>query len=197
MRPMNLWRKLFYSIFYLGTPPWDTGITPPEVEKFVHSHPPGRALDLGCGSGTNVIYLAQHGWQATGVDFIQKAIRRARNKADQAGVAANFYADDVTRLSEITGQFELVLDIGCFHSLPVPARRVYAANLSRLLVPNGTFLLYGFLNQQNEGNVGLNAADLNLLADRLKLVEQRTGKDRGHTSAWLTYLQPGDASVIQ
>jgi cyclopropane fatty-acyl-phospholipid synthase-like methyltransferase len=194
---MNLWRKLFYSIFYLGKPPWDTGITPPELVEFVHNHPPGRALDLGCGSGTNVVFLAQHGWQATGVDFVQKAIRSARHKADQAGVAANFYTDDVTRLSKITGQFELVLDIGCFHSLSVPAKRVYAANLSRLLAPNGTFLLYGFLNQQNEGNVGLNMADLNLLADRLKLVEQRTGKYGSKASTWLTYLQPGDASLTQ
>jgi SAM-dependent methyltransferase len=197
MRPMNLWRKLFYSIFYLGKPPWDTGITPPELVEFVQNHPTGRALDLGCGSGTNVIYLDQHGWQATGVDFVQKAIRRARQKAGQAGVAANFYADDVTRLSKITGQFELVLDIGCFHSLPVPAKRVYAANLSRLLAPNGTFLIYGFLNPQNEGTVGLNTADLALLADQLKLVEQRTGKDGSKPSTWLTYLQPGDGTITQ
>ncbi len=192
MRPMNLWRKLFYSLFYLRRPPWDTGITPPEVEEFVQNHPPGRALDLGCGTGTNVIYLAQHGWQATGVDFVQKAIGKARQKADQAGVAVNFYADDVTRLSEITGQFDLVLDIGCFHSLSRRAKRHYTASLSRLLAPHGTFLLYGFLSQQDEGNVGLNTADLELLAEQLKLVEQRTGKDGSHSSAWLTYILPGD-----
>src|SRR5881296_1344749 len=48
-------------------PPWDTGITPPEVERFVASHAPGRAIDLGCGTGTNAVYLARHGWSAVGV----------------------------------------------------------------------------------------------------------------------------------
>ncbi len=105
MRPMNLGRKLFYSIYYLRKPPWDTGVTPPELEDFVQNHPPGRALDLGCGTGTNVIYLAQHGWQAIGVDFVKKAIHHARQKADQAGVTVKFYADDVTHLSEINGTF--------------------------------------------------------------------------------------------
>jgi cyclopropane fatty-acyl-phospholipid synthase-like methyltransferase len=194
---MNLWRKLLFSFLYLRKPPWDTGITPPEVEEFVQNHPPGRALDLGCGMGTNVIYLAQHGWQASGVDFVEKAIRHARHKARQAAVAAQFYADDVTRLSGITGQFDLILDIGCFHSLSVHAKRAYVTNLSRLLTPHGTFLLYGFINQNNDGNLGLDSADLNLLADHLQLLDRRTGKDGSHTSVWLTYLQLGDTSLNQ
>jgi SAM-dependent methyltransferase len=197
MRSMSLWHKLLFSLFYLQKPPWDTGITPPEVEEFVQNHSPGRALDLGCGTGTNVIYLTQHGWQAIGVDFVEKAIHHARRKADQARVAAKFYADDVTRLSEITGYFDLVLDIGCFHSLSAHAKRVYVANLSRLLVPHGSFLLYGFINRKNEGNVGLNPADLNLLSEQLQLVDRRTGKDRNHSSVWLTYLQPGNISSSQ
>jgi cyclopropane fatty-acyl-phospholipid synthase-like methyltransferase len=197
MRPMNLWRKLFFSIYYLRNPPWDTGLTPPEVEEFVQNNPPGRALDLGCGSGTNVIYLAQHGWQAIGVDFVEKAIRLARGKAHQAGVEATFYFDDVTRLREIESQFDLVLDIGCFHSLSERAKGVYVANLSRLLVPNGIFLLYGFINHQNGGNVGLNEGDLKLLSEHLQLVDRQTGKDGSHTSAWLTYRHPLDASLTQ
>jgi len=197
MRPMNLWRKLFFSIYYLRKPPWDTGLTPPEVEEFVQNNPPGRALDLGCGTGTNVIYLAQHGWQAIGVDFVEKAIRLARRKAHQAGVEAKFFFDDVTRLSEIGGQFELVLDIGCFHSLSERAKRVYVANLSRLIVPHGIFLLYGFTDHQNSGDVGLNSDDLKLLSDHLQLLDRRTGKDGNHTSAWLTYRLPVDASSTQ
>jgi cyclopropane fatty-acyl-phospholipid synthase-like methyltransferase len=197
MRPMNLWRRLLFSFFYLRKPPWDTGITPPEVEKFVQNHPPGRALDLGCGTGTNVIYLAQHGWQAIGVDFVEKAVRHARYKADQADVAVIFYSDDVTRLSEITGHFDLVLDIGCFHSLSDQDKRIYVDNLSRLLVPQGVFLLYGFIDQQNDNHVGLNSTDLSLLSDHLQLMDRRTGKDGKHTSVWLTYRQPGDVSFTQ
>jgi SAM-dependent methyltransferase len=197
MRPMQLWRKLFYLFFYLGKPPWDTGITPPEVQDFVQNHPPGRALDLGCGTGTNVIYLAQHGWEVIGIDFVERAIRQARLKALQAGVTAKFLSDDVTHLSAVSGHFDLMLDIGCFHSLSPQAKRVYAANLSRLLGPHGTFLLYGFINQQNVGNVGLNPADLNLFSDHLQLVDRQTGKDGSHASVWLTYLQAGEPSLSQ
>lgn len=86
----------------------------------------GRALDPGCGSGTNVIYLAQHGWKATGVDFSPVAIQQARQKAkDTPG--ATFIEGDVSQLSRlgIDGPFDLVLDIGCFHGLPAHARQAY------------------------------------------------------------------------
>ena len=52
---------------YLTNPPWDTGITPPELVSFIESSPPGKALDPGCGAGTNAIYMAQKGWEASGV----------------------------------------------------------------------------------------------------------------------------------
>jgi cyclopropane fatty-acyl-phospholipid synthase-like methyltransferase len=197
MHPMNFWRKLLFLILYLRKPRWDTNITPPEVEEFVQNHPPGRALDMGCGTGTNVLYLAQHGWQTIGVDFVEKALRLARRKARQVGVEAKFYLDDVTHLSAIEGQFELVLDIGCFHSLSTHDKRVYVENLPRLLVPNGIYLLYGFINQKNHGNVGLTLTDLNLLSEELQLLEERTGKDSSHRSVWLTYRRHSDITSTE
>src|SRR4030088_2327032 len=61
-------RRLWFGLWYWlpRRPPWDTGVTPPELERFMGSHPPGRALDLGCGTGTNVVYLTRHGWTAGG-----------------------------------------------------------------------------------------------------------------------------------
>ena len=51
-------RRLLFSIWYwLRRPPWDTGVTPPELVRFVSAHSPGRALDLGCGTGTNVVVV--------------------------------------------------------------------------------------------------------------------------------------------
>jgi cyclopropane fatty-acyl-phospholipid synthase-like methyltransferase len=66
---------------------------------------PGRALDLGCGTGTNVIYLAEHGFDAFGVDISSRAVATTRRKIAQAGHAqkAHVYAGDVTRL-EFSGR---------------------------------------------------------------------------------------------
>lgn len=182
-------RRLFFEFTYFRRPPWDTGVSPPELLAFIDSHPPGRALDLGCGTGTNAITLAQRGWQATGVDFVGRAIRAARRKARQAGVQVEFRAGDVSRLRGICGPFDLVLDIGCLHSLTPQQKAAYIENLPRLLAPQGTFLLYAFVapSEDHQGS-GLTPNDLRLLASRLRLVQRVDGVDRGERpSAWFTY----------
>lgn len=187
------WRQRFiYSLFYLRRPPWDTGITPPEVVAFVQQAPPGRALDLGCGTGTNAIYLAQHNWQVSGVDFVGKAIRQAQRKAQRAGVSVDFHQGDVTRLEGTDGPFDLVLDIGCFHSLAAPGREAYRHNLERLLKPGGTFLLYGFTKSDatDSAGPGVSEADIQQLSRPLRLVKRSGGSDRGRRSAWFTFERP-------
>ena len=186
---MSLRRKLFYNFFYFRRPPWDTGISPPELIAFIETHPAGRALDLGCGTGTNAITLAQHGWQVVGVDFVGQAVRAARRKARQAGVQVDFFCDDVTRLHDVTGAFDLVLDIGCLHSLTVQQKAMYTDNLRRLLAPQGTFLLYAFITQDETAQgSGLTPGYLSLLASRFRLAQRVDGADRGNrASAWFTY----------
>jgi SAM-dependent methyltransferase len=187
---MNLLRRWkFHTWYQRSQPPWDTGITPPELIDFVANHPPGRALDLGCGTGTNVIYLAQHGWQATGVDFAWSAIRAARRKAQQVGVKVDLRVADVTRLRGIRGPFDLILDIGCFHNVPAAGRAAYRANLERLLAPSGTYLLYVHLKADADpGRHGVVEAELQALANRLQLRSRQDGFERDHPSAWLTFI---------
>ena len=57
---------------------------------------PGRTLDLGCGSGGNAVWLAEHGWQVTAVDFSEVAIAKAKARAAERGVEVEFVASDVT-----------------------------------------------------------------------------------------------------
>ena len=85
---------------------------------------PARALDLGCGTGADAVYLAGHGWQTTGVDFAPEAIAAARKKAADAGVDAAFVVGDASRLADagVRGPFDLLLDVGCYHTIPAGRR---------------------------------------------------------------------------
>ena len=180
-------RRIWFGLWYWlpRRPPWDTGITPPELERFVASHPPGRALDLGCGTGTNVVYLARHGWTGVGVDFVGRAIAEARRRARRAGVMCTFLTGDVTRLA-VTGPFDLALDIGCLHSIPAEGRAGYATGLARVVRPGGSFLLYAFA--PGGPAVGLTSDDVrSTFADAFDIVHVEEGK--GRPSAWYTLVK--------
>lgn len=183
-----------FNRWYLrrGRPPWDTGISPPELYAFMASHPPGRALDLGCGTGTNVVTLAQHGWHATGVDFALKAIAEARCKARAAGVQneIDLRVGDVVRLDGIAGSFDLIFDLGCFHGLTSEGMDAYAQCVKRLLAPSGTYLLYvHFKDDPTSNRSGLFEDDLRRFAPEFVVSARADGADtsNGRRSAWLTY----------
>jgi len=185
-------RRLVYGLWYYFHPPWDTGITPPEVVEAIEAPnglPPGRALDLGCGTGTNSLYLARHGWQVVGVDFAGMAIRIARRKARQAGVTADFYVADVTRLDLLAIQppFDLALDIGCFHSLTADARGRYLNGLRRLLRPGARWMLYAFgPRRRGATNLGITAEAVKSLSQPdFRLLRVEGGSDpSGPAAAW-------------
>ncbi len=138
--------KWFYDFTYrFRKPRWDTGLTPPEVVSLVESDGIyGRALDLGCGTGTNSIYLAQCGLAVVGVDFSPTAIELAREKARKAGAVIEFRIGDVTHLDFLREPFDFVLDIGCFHSLDATGRTRYARYLAQITHTGSKFLLWAF-----------------------------------------------------
>jgi cyclopropane fatty-acyl-phospholipid synthase-like methyltransferase len=183
-----MFRKVFFNLQYFKQPPWDTGISPPELIQFMAGHAPGRALDLGCGTGTNAIELAKRGWQVTGIDFARRAIRIAHTKAKMAGVQIDFRVADVSELPDIAGPFDLILDIGCFHSLPLTARTRYLANLDHLLGVSGSFMFYAFLCTPDQQGIGVGEADLDHLMNKYRLVYRKDGTERGQRpSAWFIF----------
>lgn len=182
---------LFHWMYRLGLARWDTGQTPPElIEAFQSDRiPPGPAVDLGCGTGTNVIFMAQHGRQAVGLDFVPSAIARARVKARQAGVAAStaFHVADVTRLEELhLPACAFALDMGCFHGLKPPGQRQYIAGLFQLLLPGGLYMLYA-LHPPKEGRSGIGLLPEQVqaaFAPGFTIYRAKHGADRSRGSSW-------------
>jgi SAM-dependent methyltransferase len=188
----SIFRRFFYALSYLGNPPWDTGISPPELLEFLASHSPGRALDLGCGTGTNLITLAEHGWQVNGIDFSASAVRSARRRMSAKDLKGQVWQADVTHQLPVIGQFDLILDIGCYHDLSAADRCGYRENVRTRLAKSGTFLIYAHcLSPEKAKATGVSQVDIIEFATFLKvksIVQTKDQWDRNTT--WMTFINP-------
>ena len=190
-------RLRFWWSYFFGKTRWDTGIVPPEIVALADRLPAGRALDLGCGTGTSSLYLAQRGWRVTGIDFIPAAARRARQKARAANLhrQIDLHVADVTRLDFLTGPFDLAIDVGCLHSLTSAQQQAYAANLARLTRPGAAYALYAFTPHTRSGRrVGLTPDDVTRCFAPAFIIESVVqGQDQGDgpASAWYTLRRGG------
>jgi SAM-dependent methyltransferase len=178
---------IFRLMYRRGFTPWDSGVSPPELIEVVEGArrlPAGRALDLGCGTGTTSVYMASKSWQVTGVDFVPRAIRAARARTAAAGLSVAFLVGDVTRLPELPIEpgFDLLFDQGCFHSLPEAAQPAYAREVTRMARSGATYLLYAF-GRQREGRrgrffpKGITPDEVRARFSEFELVEARPGTD--------------------
>jgi len=84
---------------------------------------------MGCGTGTNLVTLARHGWEVVGIDFVPKAVRSARRKLKEENLKGKLILGDVLKTQPIAKDFDLVLDIGCFHSQAPQKRSLYLNNV--------------------------------------------------------------------
>lgn len=178
---------LFWWRYLRRQTPWDTGIVPPEIVALVGKLPLGRVLDLGCGTGTTSIYLAQRGWQVTGIDFVAAAIQMAQRKAAAARVTVQFYAADATRLDFLNGPFDLLIDVGCLHSLSPIQQQAYAEHAARLARSGAPFALYAFAPRLLAGRrAGLSRQELVERFAAFELESMVTGQDKGSgpESSW-------------
>jgi SAM-dependent methyltransferase len=115
--------------------------------------PPGRALDLGSGTGRNAIYLAEHGWDAVGVEMSGYAVDVARRKVAERGVPARFVQGDVTRLPDldIGAEFSLFMDGGCYHTIPPGHRDAYGESVTAVAAPGARLIMVGFARPLGAG----------------------------------------------
>jgi SAM-dependent methyltransferase len=184
-------RLKFNWAYWRRRAPWDTGITPPEIEAHLAATPTGRALDLGCGTGTNAIRLAQLGWRVSAVDFSDAAIAKARTKAESHDLAVDFYRASVAKLDFLADPFDFIYDIGCLHGLEPSNRQAYGRAVQRLLKRGGTYMLYTFCSDPDRPNWGLDQATLAKTFPHLKTIKREDGLNQGAladwASAWIWY----------
>jgi SAM-dependent methyltransferase len=126
-----------------GNLPWDTGQPSSELQRVLSRNAiePCRALELGCGTGTNSVWLAQQGFEVTGVDVAPLAVEQAEKRARAAGVKAHFLVADVLDLPDLDGPFAFFFDRGCYHAVRRDAPEQYAAAVARQLAAAGRGLI--------------------------------------------------------
>jgi SAM-dependent methyltransferase len=139
-----------YRLMYrLGVAPWERRNVP-ELWRPLFEGPlamePARALDIGCGSGRDAVHLAGHGWQVSAVEFVDKALARAKQRAAEEGVEVQWVRGDVGELGRLGLEpgYSLLYDFGCIQGLSDSARRGAAAGLTELAAPGARLLFLAF-----------------------------------------------------
>jgi cyclopropane fatty-acyl-phospholipid synthase-like methyltransferase len=132
-----------FENFYAGPAPWDIG-RPQQPFTAMADRVKGPILDAGCGTGENALYYAARGHRVVGIDFVEEAIRRARAKAAQRGLAVEFLVKDATGLTSWKERFASVLDCGLFHVFSDDDRRRYVQGLAHVVEPGGHVYLLSF-----------------------------------------------------
>lgn len=110
-----------------------------------------RVIDLGSGPGVDAVFLAAQGMSVTAVDLSPDAVRRAEAWARLAGVSVDFLVADVLNVPRPAGGFDVATDSFVFHNMRDDARRAYADEVHRLLVPGGLFVLNSFSDHMVSG----------------------------------------------
>jgi SAM-dependent methyltransferase len=105
------------ALYREGTPPWESGVPSAELVRTIEADliPRGTALELGCGTGADAVYLATQGFDVTAVENSPTALERARGRAQEEDVLLRFVLDDVFEFGRTCGPFDLVYDAGFYH----------------------------------------------------------------------------------
>lgn len=186
--PHPSWNDSYAS----GQLPWDTGQPEPLLVEFVTSGgvKPGPALEIGAGTGTNAIWMAERGFDVLGVDLAPLAVEKARTKMEGRGLSCRFAALDFLAATPPDGPFQFVFDRGCFHVFDEPdERQRFAARVAAILVPGGLWLsMIGSTEgpPREAGPPRRSAIEIALAIEpALEIVELRSAEFAGHgAKAW-------------
>jgi SAM-dependent methyltransferase len=145
------WERV-YSEWSLAQIPWHSDKPDREFIQLIEGEKviPCCALDVGCGAGTDAIYLASKGTNVTAIDISREAIRIAKERAEKAGVNINFIAGDFLDIEFDNVSFDFVNDRGCFHHMNPLRREDFAAKVSKVLTGRGLYYLRCWSDRQEK-----------------------------------------------
>ena len=175
-----------------GELPWDTGEPEPLLVEFVSSGGvrPARTLEIGAGTGTNSLWLAERGFEVLGVDVAPHAIERATAKLNGRASPCRFATLDFLAGAAEGGPFEFIFDRGCFHVFDEPEEREhFAARVASQLSPGGLWLSLIGSTEGPPREIGpprRSGRDVVLAIEpALEIIELRSAEFRGHGApAW-------------
>lgn len=159
-------QRLWFGVMYrIGFTPWEGHALPARLRSLVErpaALPPGRAVDLGCGTGDASIYLSQHGWDVTAIDFVEAALKKARGKGAASGVRVRWIRGDVTQLgSYVEPGVSLLVDSGCLHVLSDEQRAAYVRAVTAVAAPGAALVIAAFgENPRRRGPRGIDASEI-------------------------------------
>ena len=146
----NIPEKHHFENAYKEKAPWDIP-APQPVFVEAADHITGSILDVGCGTGENALFFAQRGNSVTGIDYLDEPIKRAKEKAADRGLSANFLVMDALALKEIPQVFDNAIDSGLFHVFSDADRKKYVEGLASAIKPGGRLYMMCFSDAEPAG----------------------------------------------
>jgi SAM-dependent methyltransferase len=138
-----------FEQMYQGQAPWDTGRPQSAIVKLALTGLiRGSVLDAGCGTGENVLYLAERGHECWGIDFVPVAIDRAKAKAAERGVEAHFLVGNALELVRLARRFDTAIDCGLFHTFTDEERPRFVNGLAEVIRPGGLLHILCFSDEE-------------------------------------------------
>lgn len=139
--------KRAYSEEKVSKHEWVAGTANPELVNLVYTNkikPNSKILEVGCGIGSESVFLAVRGMNVTALDISESAISKAKELANVYDTKVNWKVGNILTDDDLDEKFDVITDQGCFHHLSDEERVRYEEKIVKLLKPKGMFILRCF-----------------------------------------------------
>jgi len=167
----DYFKKIYSGSVTIDNMPWVTGAVGIELQRLVIEskfQQNSRLLEIGCGIGTEAVYMAKQGFEVLALDLNEDILKLAQMNAKINGASVKFKQGNLLELNietELPNNFDIVIDQGCFHHIPCAKRETYAERVAHVLKQDGLYFMRGFSDlippsKTGDGPIRLSARDI-------------------------------------